>query len=290
MDFQLPPRHGAKIEHQQKGHDEARALKRVVDSADVAFTLKPVDVRYSKWEKHCLEPIAQFIRKQGRIILSFSAGKDSLTCWCILRELGVEVKPFYLYMIPGISWIEDYLAYLEDWSGEHITRCLHPQVYTWIRTYGFQTPERAEAIELLDLPQFDYPDIEGGVRRTLAARHGEVWRGVWSCVGTRTQDSPQRRRSFDKYGWKRTKLRKLYPIWNFSKQDVIDTLRRHKVKLSPCYRMFGRSFDGVDYRFLDGIRTDYPEDYQRILEWVPLAGAEFARVRFAVKHGIATVS
>lgn len=235
--------------------------------------------------------ITDFLRAQGRVILSFSGGKDSLTAWALLHELGVDVEPFYMVMVPGLSWVEGYLAYLERHFGCHIMRVQHPQPYHWLSTYTSQPPHRKGALDFLRLPRFDYPDVERGVRRTLAARRADpAWKDAWVAVGTRTVDSPQRRRSFERYGWKRDKLKKLYPIHSFRKDDVIDVLVRHGLKLSPCYRMFGRSFDGVDFRYLDAIRTDYPEDYRRILDWLPLAGLEFHRVNFARKHNVATVT
>ena len=38
------------------------------------------------------------------------------------------------------------------------------------------------------------------------------------------------------------------------------------------YEMFGRSFDGIDYRFISPIKERFPDDYARILEWFPMAG------------------
>jgi hypothetical protein len=239
-----------------------------------------------------LQPdIASFLRERGKVILSFSGGKDSLCVWCLLRELGVEVRPFYMQMVPGLSWIEDYLGYLERWSGVHVLRVQHPQPYHWLRTYSSQPPHRKGALDFLRLPRFDYPDVERGVRRTWSQRENDpAWAEAWVAVGTRTADSPQRRRSFQKYGWKREILKKVYPIHDFRKDDLIGVLKRNGVKLSPCYRMFGRSFDGVDFRFIDAIRTDYPDDYARIKEWMPLQDLEFHRVRFAQKHKIARVT
>lgn len=252
-----------------------------------------------------LPEVESFFRPLKQIILSFSGGKDSLACWCLLRELGLDVRPFYMQMIPGLSWIEEYLGYLERHFGVHILRVQHPQTYAWLRTMGAQPPHRLGALRLLKLPRFDYPDVEQGVRWSLSARdmsaggkkvpYTEItrrgpWKEGWVAVGTRTADSPHRKRSFERLGWKRETLRKVYPIFNMLKADLIAVMKRHDVKLSRCYKMFSRSFDGVDFRYLDAIRTDFPGDYRRILEWCPMVGAEFARVKFAQKHGIATIT
>ena len=54
-------------------------------------------------------------------------------------------------------------------------------------------------------------------------------------------------------------------------------IRAAGLKLSPEYRLFGRSFDGLDYRFLRPIRDHYPADYDRIREFFPLVEAELHR-------------
>lgn len=239
-----------------------------------------------------LDPeIATFLKAQGRAILSFSGGKDSLACWCALAELGVEVRPFYMAMIPGLSFVEDYLDYVGRYFGVPVMRTQHPNTYHWLRTYAGQPPHRKHTIDFLRLPRFAYEDVEQGVRRTLNQRERTLkWGDAWVAVGTRTTDSPQRRRSFLRLGWRRGKTRKVYPIHDFNKAMLIEVLVKHQVKLAPDYGMFGRSFDGVDFRYLDAIRMDYPQDYQRILEWMPLQDTEFHRVNFARKHGIATVT
>lgn len=51
-------------------------------------------------------------------------------------------------------------------------------------------------------------------------------------------------------------------------------------KIFPIRRV-GRSFDGIDYRFLKPIRDHMPADYERILEWFLLADLDIARRQFA---------
>jgi hypothetical protein len=51
----------------------------------------------------------------------------------------------------------------------------------------------------------------------------------------------------------------------------------HKCKLPIDYHLFGRSFDGMDYRFLKPIKDNFPKDFEKILEWFPLADLEIFR-------------
>jgi hypothetical protein len=55
------------------------------------------------------------------------------------------------------------------------------------------------------------------------------------------------------------------------KDDLIALLEQHRIKLPVDYELFGRSFDGTDHRFLTPLKKHRPADYQRILEWFPLA-------------------
>jgi hypothetical protein len=52
------------------------------------------------------------------------------------------------------------------------------------------------------------------------------------------------------------------------------SIERYGVKLPIDYELFGRSFDGIDYRFAKPLRERLPEDYERIKFWFPLIDVE----------------
>lgn len=62
-------------------------------------------------------------------LISFSCGKDSLAAWLWLRERGIQLVPYYLYWVPGLSFVEEALAYYEEFFGTHIIRLPHPYFY-----------------------------------------------------------------------------------------------------------------------------------------------------------------
>jgi 3'-phosphoadenosine 5'-phosphosulfate sulfotransferase (PAPS reductase)/FAD synthetase len=70
---------------------------------------------------------------------------------------------------------------------------------------------------------------------------------------------------------------KYHPIWDWKKRDLIDCFNKHKIKLPIDYKLFGRSFDGLDLRFLMPLKKHLPNDYKKILEWFPLAELEIFR-------------
>ena len=53
----------------------------------------------------CDELCAYLARFNDTAILGFSAGKDSVGCWLQLRKHFKRVVPFYLYYVPGISFV-----------------------------------------------------------------------------------------------------------------------------------------------------------------------------------------
>ena len=124
----------------------------------------------------------------------------------------------------------------------------------------------------LFLPRFDYGDINRGVSRTAGFPEQ-----LWCAVGTRMVDSPLRKQVFLKQGPINLKKKTFSPIFDMRKADLITTLQRASVKLSRDYHDFGRSFDGIDYRYLRVIRDRYPEDYAIIKQWFPLISGELVR-------------
>lgn len=59
------------------------------------------------------------------ILLSFSGGKDSIAMWLYLRE-HFEIIPYFLYWVPGLSFVEESMAYYEDFFDTEIVKCLTP--------------------------------------------------------------------------------------------------------------------------------------------------------------------
>lgn len=211
----------------------------------------------------------------GPLFLSFSAGKDSLATWLVLRD-HFEIIPVYKYLVPGLEFVEESLAYYERWFGCRIHRVPHPSLYRWLNQLVFQPPERWKLIRKANLPDFTHEDL----MRALAEDMG-LDPQPWVCVGTRAVDSPARRMAFARTGPVNAARRSIYPVWDMDKATLVNLIRTAGVKLPAEYRVFGRSFDGLDFRFLYGIRQHWPRDYARILEWFPLCELELKRHEYA---------
>jgi hypothetical protein len=105
---------------------------------------------------------------------------------------------------------------------------------------------------------------------------------VYVATGIRAADSPNRRAAINTYGPINEKRKTFYPVWDLNKDGVIKMLQDAKIKLPVDYELFGRTLDGLDYRFIKPIKDNLPDDYQVLKEWFPLL--DLAIVRYELSH------
>ena len=223
--------------------------------------------------------IRERLAAEGRpVLVAFSGGKDAIATTIALKEAGVSVILAHLYLIPpdengrGLGFIDRSLAKLEDQLGERIYRYPHPAIYRWLNSLAFQPPERCSIIEAAQLPDLDF-DAEWVLIREALGLDPDTW----VADGVRAADSIVRRASLSRHGIMKPAHHKVSPIADWLKAEVLDSMKRAHVDLPEEYAWFKRSFDGLDYRFLAPMKEHAPEDFQRVLEWFPLADLELIR-------------
>ena len=213
------------------------------------------------------------------VMLAFSRGKDSIAAWLALRDAGVDVRPFFLYLIPGRPGEGGGLPFeaadLERWEATFkvpILRAPHPGLYRWLRNLTFQPPDRWRSILAANLPKLTHETVNARVRADFGLPPD-----TWICDGVRANDSLVRRAALATHGVYRQRLGKVSPVWDWTTAEVRDRIATAGLTLPVDYAWFGRSFDGLDYRFLGPLKQHAPDDYARVLEWFPLADAELFR-------------
>lgn len=221
---------------------------------------------------------AQLAAEGRPVLVAFSGGKDAIATELALRDAGVETVLAHLYYIPGrrrgrtLEFVEDGLARLEDQLGKRVYRFPHPSFYRWLNNLVFQPPERCAVIEAAELPTVTYEEMWDLIREDLG-----LPAETWVADGVRAADSIVRRASLSKHGVRKPHLRKVSPIADWLKADVLGRIAEAGVDLPVDYEWFGRSYDGIDYRFLKPMSLHAPEDYRRVLDWFPLAELELFR-------------
>lgn len=215
------------------------------------------------------------------VMLAFSCGKDSIAAWLSIRERFERIVPYYMYLIPKLSFVEESLAYYEEQFGAHIYRVPHPSLYRMLNALVWQPQERIRVIEAAGLPNFDYDTLGDLLKKELG-----LPKKTFTASGVRAADSPVRRSAMNQYGPINLKRHYFYPVWDMLKAELITLIRGSGIGLPIDYRLFGRSFDGIDYRFLAPLKKHRPDDYQVIREWFPLIDLELLRYETeGVTHG-----
>jgi hypothetical protein len=207
-------------------------------------------------------------------LLSFSAGKDAVAAWLQMRKYFKRIIPIYLYNIPDLEFVEQGLRYYEDFFQTKIHRYPNISTLRMLRNCTFQPPSRWPILQDWEL-RITFPQIEADLRR----KHGVP--DAFIAIGTRTADSPTRLANVRMYGSLTPTRRSFLPVFDWRIADVVGAIKSAGIKLTVDYEMFGRSFDGVDYRFLQPIKERFPRDYARILEWFPMADLEIMRRNLA---------
>ena len=215
-------------------------------------------------------------KSDGKVLLAFSAGKDSIAAWLALKAAGATVFPFYYYIHPDLGFVNLSLTYYEEFFGTRIARYPAPGVYGWWCGGVFQTPERVAVAMQSSLRPYKNELVTDAARIDfkLAAT-------TPVALGVRAADSINRRTMFVRSGAINHKAKKFYPVWDWTKQAVVSAMSNAKLKLPVDYWIFGRSFDGLDYRFIAPVKKHFPEDYARLLDYYPLLNVELKRAEFA---------
>ncbi|MCP4083215.1 MAG: phosphoadenosine phosphosulfate reductase [Planctomycetaceae bacterium] len=207
---------------------------------------------------------------QSTVLLSFSCGKDSVALWLAMRE-HFEIIPFYLYRIPGISFVEDSLRYYENFFGQEIIRLPHPDFYSMIINFVWQPPQRVAWIHAMGIKQLYYDDINWVLGKKFGLET------PMCCTGIRAVDNVRRRVYIKRSGPINMKRNYFYPIWDINMAGILQMFVDAKIKLAIDYRLFGRSFDGMDYRFVNAVKENYPEDWELLKQWFPFIEMEIMR-------------
>ena len=219
--------------------------------------------------------VAEIVRKTDTVLLGMSCGKDSIAAWLAIKPHFRRIVPYHMHLVPDLEFVERGIRHCEEFMGQHIIRIPHPSFHRLLNNYVFQCPSRRRTIAAAGLPNFSYADAQQGIRDQLGL--GDE---CYTAIGVRAADSPHRLMAIRKYGAISRRKKEFFPVWDWNKARLVGAISEAGIKLPAEYRYFGRSFDGIDYRFLAPIKQHFPRDYATILEWFPLADLEIKRREF----------
>jgi hypothetical protein len=211
----------------------------------------------------------------GTCLLGFSRGKDSIMSWLQLKKAGfTRIIPYYLKPFPDeLSFETQSLAYYEEVFGMKIHRVLGNTFTRQINNYMYARPDMLPIYDdLPQLTQIDYKDIQDYVK----SLH-DLPATTYAALGVTQFDSFMRRTVILKNGPINDKKRQFFPIYDFTRTEIFDGIDKAKILLPRDYKVWGKTFDGTDYRFLRPLKDEFPADYEIIKFYFPLVDLELIR-------------
>jgi len=225
------------------------------------------------------ETIAQVKAINPVCMISFSRGKDAMAAYLNIREHFERVVPYTYYVVPGLEFVEESLAYYEKMMGCHIKRMPSPRFRSMMVNCIYQPPDRVSLIESMQLEEFTHDDVQEWV----CLDEGLDYENTFNAVGTRAKDSMQRALYFQKNGSINFTRRTFYPVWDWDKERLMAKIRDSGWKLPIDYKIWTSSFDGLYLNYIYQVKKHFPKDYQRILHFFPLVELEIYRYEAALK-------
>jgi 3'-phosphoadenosine 5'-phosphosulfate sulfotransferase (PAPS reductase)/FAD synthetase len=222
---------------------------------------------------------------EPRPLLSFSLGVDSIAMWLRIKELAnndssIDIENsvfFYMYFIPGLPFVDDYIDYFENHEKVKIIQVPHNVFLQALANWHWQPPIKSYAVELLQRSQNRYVQMKKeDIENYIKIKTG-IPAEAYTCVGVKAGDSAMRRMAMRKtQGINESKL-KFYPIADYENSDVYSIIKKHGVKVPIDYRLFGISYENLQYRFAKNISEKCPESWRICKEWFPDIELSLAR-------------
>ena len=210
--------------------------------------------------------------ENGSVICSFSMGKDSIGTAIQLQRHFQNVEFVFMYMVPGLEFQERQIAYYEGVFGKKIKRMPNPSLYRQLNALMYQHPGNIDVVFEKNLFEGDYDDIFAAAKYDFGMSDD-----TFVGVGVRSSDSLARRTAVKQTGGINRKRRQFFPIHDWNMERLVSEIRQAGIKLPVDYKIWGRSFDGFDHRFLKPLKDNFPKDYERIREFFPLIDLELKR-------------
>lgn len=209
------------------------------------------------------DPIKAQSKITDSVIVAFSGGKESVVVADLCHRYFKNVKMFFMYICPDLSFQEKTLEWYEKKYQTEIIRIPHMDVSEFFHYGSFRAPDYT-------FPIVSINDIYKYVRLKT-----DIW---WIAAGERINDSIVRRAMMKKSGSIDEQRGRIYPVSAWKKQEIIDYIKYHNLYLGADSRKMGFSFKTLEGRELMMVKENFPEDYDKLIHLYPFAGAGIKRV------------
>lgn len=212
-------------------------------------------------------------RKLGckKLIVLVSTGKDSVCLFDVIYNLAdrAKIEPFFAhhYIVDGLEIEEKVLTNLETRFGVKIHR------------YENSTPKMMLMQDVLcvnladnkltkEMPVTKYK-IDTQIDRALFRKYNTKW----ITMGIKKADSVNRRYALNEYPNPNPRKMRVYPLTNWSNQEVLEYIEKRDLPLSEIYKVSKRSLDSLELESAYPLKSLSPNDYNKICEKYPFLDA-----------------
>jgi hypothetical protein len=207
-----------------------------------------------------------------KIMLGFSRGKDAIGAAIELKKY-FDVVPVFYDGCPGLQFVADSLAYYERALFKRKIHVVpHPNFFRKLQHWAFQDYHGFFVINQIPFPRWTHDDVH----KWVIDKEG-LPSTTFIATGVRAADSVTRRTAIAKHGPITLSKRTVHFIWDWNKERLISEMQAANVKLPIDYLLWGRTFDGIDARFMIPLKRELPEDFERVKRWFPLVEADMIR-------------
>lgn len=196
------------------------------------------------------------------VIVSYSGGKDSAVTLDLCARHFKTVHVFFMYQVLGLSFQEAVLKWAESRYNVEIYRIPHFELSDFYRAGVYCKPDAR-------VSKVHPKDIYAHVRQAFDCH--------WISAGERAKDSIIRNAMIKKSGSIDVGRGRFFPLAYWSKEHVLKYIGQHQLKVSPEAQLLGHSFRSLDAKDLLAIRSQYPADFEKIVQAFPQCGAAVAR-------------
>jgi len=209
-----------------------------------------------------------------KVILSFSMGKDSIAAYIKMLEYWdiADIEFVFLYMVPGLEFQQQQLGYYEGLFGKKIKQMPNPSLPRQLNALMYQPPNNIDTIVGANLYDHDYDEVFAAAKIDLCLPED-----TFVGVGVRSADSIMRMASIKRYGAINHARKQFFPVFDWKINDLVSNIGKSGIKLPIDYRIWGKTFDGFDFRFLRELKKHFPNDYDKVHEFFPLIDLELKR-------------
>ena len=214
---------------------------------------------------HLFDPVKVQSTISDSVLVGFSGGKDSAACLDLCFRYFKNVKPYFMYLVPGLEFQERTLAYYEDRYKTEFLRVPHFMLSDFLRYGTYRMPD-------LDVPMIKTVELYNYLR--------EISGFYWIAAGERVSDSIVRRAMIKQSSSVDVKRGRFYPLAYWNVNHVRSYNKQRRLPLSLENKVMGHSFRSLMYEDLKDIKEHFPNDYDRIKSMFPLVDVELKREVF----------